>query len=753
MSFKIEIRHKIKGRFRVKIKSLRRNQELSDKLCEVFLQIAGINNVRTNPRCNSFIIKYEAEFINTSDLLSEMYKKGVKFLTETSPVKIISKKSELLPSLKVPSKISSRMLRFMGLSLISGIVMIRKYLFKLAIYESFFSPLGLVVALATIPLIRDAAKEVRETKKITLHSFLGGSCLLAVILGEAMTALEILWITEGAELLTDAITERSRKSISKILKISEKNTFILRDGVEVEVTTESLKIGDVLVLHTGEKIPADAKIIKGHARLNEAPFTGNAIPVLKKQGDTVLAGAIVDEGLIHAEVKRVGDGTYLAHILRQVESTLENRAPVEVTADRLANKLIKIGFASTALTLLLTGSLMRAFTVMLVMACPCATVLAASSAVGAALSAAAKRGILIKGGCYLEKIGLTDLFCFDKTGTLTNHEPELCEIACFHNEDKLEVLKLALSAELHNQHPLAQAIRHEAETHGLKPYPHVECDFIHGRGVKAKLKDGEVLIGSLSFMKESKLDMKEYASTGDEMAKHGMMTAYVAFNKKPLGVLAFENRLRPALESTFEKLRKDGVEHLFMLTGDSQYAAEFISEKLGFEKCYHSLLPEGKEQIINELKQQQRTITMLGDGINDGPALALADIGIAMGIGGSDVAIEAADIVLINDRLEELVILRKLSHRTIKIANENFMIATGTNIIGAIMGAAGIIHPIAAGALHIIHTLGILANSARLLHIPKERDSLFQLPEESNRVIYIDEENKPIKELTMQQTT
>ena len=746
MSVKIETRHNIKGRFRIRIRSLKRDYKLSDKLCNIFRDIEGVSFVRTNPRCNCFVINYEYKQVSISDLLAKMTALADSVFNNTPKEQTTLKNSSIIPALKIPSGISPRLWRFMGLSLISGVVMVRKYFFKLAVYESFFTPLGLIVALATFPLIKDAVKEAKETKKLTLHTFLGGTCLLAVILGEAMTALEILWITEGAELLTDAITERSRKSISKILKISEKNTFILKDGVEVEVSAESLEVDDILVLNTGEKIPADAEIIKGQARLNEAPFTGNAVPVLKKCGDTILAGTIIDEGLVHARVKRVGNDTYLAHILQQVENTLENRAPMEVVADKLANKLIKIGFASTALTLALTGSLMRSFTVMLVMACPCATVLAASSAVSAALSAAARRGILIKGGCYLEKIGTTDLFCFDKTGTLTNHEPALCDIICFNGEERQNVLKYAFSAELHNQHPLAQAIRHEAETHGIKAHPHIECDYIHGRGVKAVLEEGEVLVGSLSFMKESGIDMKEYFLAGDEMAQHGMMTVYVIFNKKPLGVLGFENRLRSGLEDTFGKLRQDGVEHLYMLTGDSKYAAEFISDKLGFEKCYHSLLPEQKEQIIAEIKENEKSVTMLGDGINDGPALALADIGIAMGVGGSDVAIEAADIVLINDNLEELVLLRKLSHKTKKIANENFMLATGTNIIGAVMGATGIINPVAAGALHIIHTLGILANSARLLYVPQKSNSSYLLPKQSERVVYIDNDDNKFLE-------
>ncbi len=734
----IKIRHQSRGRLRVKIGSLKKRAVMQREWINQCTAIAGVINIRDNMKCYSTALVYDTEIITHKDLLAklELILRALieKYISDGS-VASCSSCNEV-----VSKESSSQTWRFVAASIVSGAAFVCCNILKITLAETLFTPLGITVSLLTIPLIKKAVKDTIESKKVTLHTFLGASCLLAVFLGEALTALEILWITEGAELLTDKITEKSRRSIRSILEVATKDVFILKDGVEVEVPVSSLKPGEIIVLHAGEKIPADAVVIHGNALVNEASITGNGIHVEKTSGDKILSGTIVDGGLIQAEVKAVGDDTYLSYILRQVEDNLGNRAPMEVMADNLAHKLVRIGIASTGLTLFITGSIARALTVMLVMACPCATVLAASSAVTAALRAAARKGILIKGGKYLEKVSETSVYCFDKTGTLTSHEPELTKILEFNDFTSNDILEISVSAELHNQHPLAKAIKHEARKQGIKPSPHYECDFVHGKGVRAAVGGDEFYIGSYLYMVEAGVEVESYKADGDKMARHGMMVTYVAKNNLLAGILGFENCLRPELAQTLAKLRNTGVNQLHMLTGDSKYAAEYIAERYGFDVYHHSLLPDQKDEIINKLKEDGCEVLMVGDGINDGLALVRADVGVAMGIGGADVALEAADIVLINDGLDELVGLRVLSGKTRSVIYQNFALATGTNIIGAIMAAAGYINPMMAGMLHITHTIGILINSSRLLTFPGEEKTIAEkvVNEKEADVVYIE---------------
>lgn len=732
----IKIRHQSKGRLRITVVLLKNRSAMQQEWLKYCASINGVNKIRDNMKCCSTALVYDMSVISEGSLISELdaflFTLMAKYCPEVGTSCCVKKVST--------SSHSGSMWRFAAASAVSAVTFIGSHILKIAFAETFFSPLGIAVSLLTIPLIRKAIRDSAKEKKLNLHTFLGASCLLAVFMGEALTALEILWITEGAELLTDKITEKSRRSIQGILEAATKDVFIIKDGVEVEVPVSSLKTGEIIVLHTGEKIPADAIVVLGDALVNEASITGNGILVSKTEGDKVLSGTIVEEGLIQAEVKAVGGDTYLSHILSQVEDNMSNRAPIELMADKLAHRLLRIGLASTGLTLLITGSIARSLTVMLVMACPCATVLAASSAITAALRAAARKGILIKGGKHLEKISETSVYCFDKTGTLTSHEPDLTNIIELNNYNTIQILEIAMSAELHNQHPLAKAIRHEARKHGIKPAPHHECDFVHGKGVRAVVGKDEIFIGSYLYMLESGVVVAPYKTQGEDMARHGMMVTFVAKNKDVAGILGFENRLRPELANTLAKLKKSGVEQLHMLTGDSKYAAEYISESYGFDACHHSLLPDQKDEIIKQLKDDGLDVVMIGDGINDGLALVRADVGVAMGIGGTDVALEAADVVLVNDGLDDLYGIRILSQKTKNVIHQNFALATGTNIIGAIMAAAGYINPMMVGMIHITHTIGILLNSSRLLKFPEEEKSIGErvVKEKEAEVVYID---------------
>jgi cation-transporting P-type ATPase C len=438
-------------------------------------------------------------------------------------------------------------------------------------------------------------------------------------------------------------------------------------------------------------------------------------PVPKADGDQVFAGTFVRQGVIYVCAEQVGDRTYLSRILCMVEDSLENRAPIEGVADRLAQNLIKTGFGVTLATLLLTGSVWRAFAVMLVMACPCATILAASTAISAAINAAARRHVLIKGGRYLEEVDSVDTICFDKTGTLTTNQPEIRQLINLNGLSEDELLQLAYSTEIHNSHPVALTIKEEARRRGLTAISHDVCEYILGKGVRSVIDGDEILVGSHKLLAHFEVEHAVVDEFLEKNKQQGLTQVFIAKNGTVMGVIGFANRERPDLQPLIAHLKQRGIRRTAMITGDSKYTALEMACRLNFDECRYSVLPEEKAEIVAALKTQGHRVLMVGDGINDALALAEADIGVAMGAGGSEVAIEAADIALVRNDLDGVLYVRDLSRKTMQVVHQNFWIATGSNIGGVVLGALGLLSPVMAGLVHITHTLGILANSSRLL--------------------------------------
>ena len=706
MSIAYRVRHRIPGRLRLKISPARQITE-AHALCAT---LAGVLEVRSNAACASIILHYDPARTSCTALLET--------LQADTPAVAAEHKTSLTPcSCPMPkheSGVGRQLCRFLALSGVMLYVFVKEVMLKRAVVQSAFSPLGAIALLAAWPLFKDSLRHTQE-KRFTLEGFLAAGCATATFSAQAVTALEILWIHSGAETLKAWVSERSRRSVSAILDLTAKNTFVLAGEVEIEVPVSAVQPRDIVVLHTGEKISVDGVIIAGEALVDDSPITGRAELAHLKQGDKVFAGAYVSQGIIRVRAESVGDRTYLARIMRLVEDSLENKAPIESEADNLARRLVRLGLWATAGTLVLTGSIWRAFTVMMVMACPCATVLSAQTAVSAAMSAAAKRGILIKGGRYLEDVGKAEVVCFDKTGTLTSNEPRIDTILNFSALSENELLTWAYSAEMHNHHPLAQAIKKEAQRREIDPIFHVVCDFTLGKGVRAEIGENVIHLGSRRYLSEAGIACEPVMAQVEPLQQRGLTVIFLAKNQEILAVFGFANEPRADARATITALHASGVKKVVLITGDAENTARDLCTSLGIAHCHAAVLPEQKGRIVAALRAEGQRVIMVGDGINDALALAEADIGIAMSAGGADVAIEAADIALVKDDLADILYVRHLSRQAITVARQNFWLATSTNLGGAAAGALGLLSPVAAGLIHIVHTLGVLANSSRLL--------------------------------------
>ncbi|NDV26093.1 cation-translocating P-type ATPase [Desulfovibrio sp. JC010] len=726
------IKHSIPGRIRFNVPDLRKNKILCSTVERNLQKISGITRTRSNNKCATLVIRYNQKYITPERVFESLREIVAVHTTDICPIKDTNECG--CPQVK------TALGYFSFVSAVGGAVLVSESLLGITVAQTMFSPLGFLTVLAAVPLVKEAVSKLRE-KKFGLEGILAGGIVAAVIAGEAMTAFEILWINAGAELLTAWITERSRRAISGILDNTTHHTFVLKDGVEVEMEINDLQKGDVVVLHTGEKICVDGTIVDGQGLINEAPITGRADFIHKQPEDQVFAGTFVREGVIYVKAEEVGDKTYLARILHKVEDSLENKTDIETTADKLSVRLVKIGFACTVGTLVLTLDPWRAFTVLLVMACPCATVLSASTPISAAISTAAKNNILIKGGRYLEEVGRCDVACFDKTGTLTGSEPSLEHIHVTEGVTETELLTYAFSVETHNHHPLAQAIKHEAELRTLAPLPHTVCEYFLGKGMRAELPENdnhstEILVGNKKLTEQFDVRIGSVSRQVSNLKRKGLTVLYVVKDKEPIGLLAFANTIREESAITLSSLEAGGVDRTVLVTGDEPATAGTLAKTLNIPEIHASAMPEEKATLVRNLQNEGGKVMMVGDGINDALALAQADVGVAMGTGGAEVAVEAADIALVDDDLKGLMYVQQLSQDTTRIAYQNFWLATGSNIAGVIMGATGYLSPVMAGFLHILHTMGVIANSSRLLlHSPESiqtnQGKIYELPQNS----------------------
>lgn len=709
----MEMRHSIRGRVRWRISTLYRNPPLGEQLEHALTGVAGIHLARCRTVCASLVVRYDPEKLSVETLYGIIAPLAEEKPTAGQQIRAIEgvdRRRAVRPETK--HAWFPRIVSFVLLSGYLGYVLERQYIQKVPVAQSALSPTGVVSLAAAYPLLKDAWRDAFEDRRFTVNQFLSVALLIGISMGEAQTAFEIIYVLRGAKLLEEYAAERSRRTIRKMLQLAIRDAWLMVDGTEVQVAIEELRPGDLVIVRTGAKIPIDGTVETGEALLNEALITGKSEPAYKNVGDKVFAGSYVDKGKMTVRARKVGGQTYLARIAALVEASLDQKAPLEQRADELAVRLLRMGTGLTLLTLLMTRSVARAFTVMLVMSCPCATVLAASTAVSAAIHNAARRQILVKGGVYLERIGEADTYCFDKTGTITTEEPEIVGIV---GGDETELLRWAACAELHNPHALASAVLARAAALGIEPEPPDMSEHILGKGVRARIDDHDILLGNRRMMLDAGIDVSPYIGDARRMIAQGQTAIYVARDGRLLGVMGVRHRLRPGTRSALERLRASGVRRIVLISGDERPVAEALSRQLGLDACHAGLLPEEKAQLVNELRRESGTLVMVGDGVNDALALSEADIGIAMGAGGSEVAIEVADIALADSDVRNLVYVGRLSRATRRVAEQNHWLAIGTDLAGAALGAMGQLSPATGGLIHIAHTLGILLNSSRLL--------------------------------------
>jgi cation-transporting P-type ATPase C len=507
---------------------------------------------------------------------------------------------------------------------------------------------------------------------------------------------------------------RTRAAIRELLTPDEE-IWVAVDGIEVSMSPEQVHSGATVVARSGHKIPVDGVIISGEATINEAPITGESMPVVRSAGETVYAGTILVAGTIRIRVTGVGSETVVGRLIERVEQAHALRPQIQMVGDRFARKVVPSSFLAAAVVLLITRDPRRALTMLLV-ACPCAAGLATPTAVSASIGNSARRGILVKGGTHLESMATLDTIAFDKTGTLTDSQPTVSQVVpCVAGYTEERVLFLAARAEIHSQHPLAIAVVNRAGLDRAALDADDEFELYAGRGVRAQWGEHEVLVGSCRLLEDFNVAISpEYEQLFASRIGQTETIAYVAHQQRLVGALAISVQVRPDARAALGNLRRAGMSKIVMLTGDHEGVAQHVASSVGVTEWRSRLLPEDKFEAIRSLRASGRRVAMVGDGINDAAALAVADVGFAMGA-GSDVAVDTADVALASDNLGHVAEVMDISRQTMRVVRQNYGIALGVNSAGLYFAAVGSINPIIAAVLHNLSTLMVVFNSSRLI--------------------------------------
>jgi Cd2+/Zn2+-exporting ATPase/Cu+-exporting ATPase len=536
----------------------------------------------------------------------------------------------------------------------------------------------------------------------------------ALAIGQYAAAAVIVFFMRLADFIEGYTTERSRRAIQELVKLAPEVARIERDGREIEVPSEQVSRGEIVLIKPGDRIPVDGSVVDGRASVNQAPITGESVPVEKQPGDQVFAATICERGALHVRTDRVGRDTTFGQIIRLVEEAEAAKAPVQRFADRFTAYYIPVVLAVALATYLIGGSATAAVATMLV-ACSCAIAMATPVTVLAAVGHAAKRGIVIKGGRYLEALARVDTVVMDKTGTLTIGRPEVTDAVALDGGSGEDLLALVAGLERRSEHPLAAGIVRAAEGRGITPVEPNEFEVYPGEGVSGTVEGRRVWCGTERLMARAGVAVSESARAhAQALSAEAKSVVVVAKDGRIVGLIALADTLRPEAARALDALRALGIRRLLLVTGDRRPVARAVAERLGLE-FEAEVLPEDKIRMIEKLQREGHVVAMIGDGINDAPALAQADVGIAMGVAGTDAAIEAAHVALMGDDWRAVPEAIRIGRRAFRTIKQNLWFAAGYNVVGMLLAAFGWLPPVFAAAAQALPDLAVMLNSSRLL--------------------------------------
>ena len=568
------------------------------------------------------------------------------------------------------------------------------------------------VALNGLPIVWGAVRGLLQ-RRINVDELVSLAIVASLVTGEVLTAAVVSFVMVLGAMIEAATSNSARKAIQALMTVAPETATLLVEGRERAVRVDEVRPGDTLLIRPGERIPVDAEVVKGITSVDESTMTGEPIPVEKGPGDAVFAGTLNQNGLLEARATKVGEDTTLGKVIKLV-SEAESRKPDTIKViDRYARWFTPSILACAAIAWIASGNVDRAVAVLIV-GCPCALILAAPTAIVGALGRAARSGVLIKGGQFLEEAGRADAVLFDKTGTLTEGKPEVDHIVTVDGVAREDVLRLAASVEQGSKHPLARAVVNAARHAQLSVSRAEDMSTEIGLGVRARVDGRLVEVGS-AYLGGGSINVPMPLKAHLDACKETGATPLVVYqDSRPMGLLSVTDPIRPAAQATVGGLRRLGIERVGILSGDHDKAARLIAEQAGVQEVWSELKPADKLAVIEQLQKARHTVMFVGDGINDAPALAAANVGIAMGAAGTDVALETADIALMHDDITRLPFLVRLGRKTLRVIKWNIGFGLAFNAFAVVAGGSGYLTPIMGAVVHNIGSVFVVLLAASL---------------------------------------
>ena len=609
------------------------------------------------------------------------------------------------------------LLSSLKMTIIGGIFLAASLILMLAKIPTPVSPAWAAVVICGYALLYNAIWCIMYNKgmyKISSALLISIAMIASIFIGQFFAAGQVAFIMAIGRILEEKTAERARKGIKQLISLAPAQGRVINNGKEEMLAIEQVKKDDVLRVLPGEAVPVDGEILSGNTSIDQSIITGESLPIDKTAGDNVFCGTINRFGSIDIRATKVGEDSSLRKLIRLVEEAEDNKAPMQRIVDKWAVWLVPTALSIAVITYLATGDITRAVTIAIVF-CPCALALATPTSIMAAIGQAAKYGVIIKSGEALERMGKVDTVVFDKTGTLTHGNLVVSDVVSFDSGlSERDFLSITASTESHSEHPLGKAIVAYAKEQAVQIQAIENFNMIPGKGIGANINGKKVLCGNAAYLRENSIALDDNAAASSEqLRKQGKAVILVSYDGECKGIIALSDTLRATAKSMIGELDQTNTGTV-LLTGDNRQTADYFAEQVGIKSVYAELLPAQKVEQIQVLQKEGRNVCMIGDGVNDAPALKTANVGVAMGSMGSDIAIEAADIALMGDDIAKIPYLKRLSNATVKLIVFNISVSLIFNIAAITLSIFGLLNPITGALAHNAGSVAVILNAALL---------------------------------------
>ncbi len=719
-----DIVHTLPGRIRIHCRALGFLDDYKDEIRDRLLADFAVTSVVASIGSESLLINFDADKSNSREVLELVEAVMASYSTMAYKIDREIQNKQTVQERRLHEEPLSEMLMRIGINTATlTIGYFRRPAPPVTLFQKLTNLNAITAMSLSRPILSSGFDSLRLNRRPNADTLSAAAILASLLSGKSGSSLTIILLADIAELMTAYTMERTRSAIVGMLALEEQFAWkVAADGKETRVPLDDIVPGDLVAIHTGSKVPVDGKVHAGEASIDEASLTGEFMPAVKAQGDSVYAGSTVKSGTLTVEAERVGDDRAISRIVHLVEEAQSRKAPIQAYADRFSAQFIPINFALALIVYMITRSPTRALN-MLIIDYSCGVRLSTATAFAAAVCRSAAQGVLVKGGNFIEILSEADTLILDKTGTITEGRPKVSSVyAAEHDIDTRDIVEAAAACEETTNHPIALAIINKVREMGWQIPRHSQIKVHLGKGVETTVNRRKVRVGSDAYLKSAGVAITISDQTIGTMQQRGEKVIYVARGRQLMGVIGIQDSLREDMKKTLNRLRRQGYDEIVLLTGDIEAHANVMASKMSVDSYKAEALPEEKAEKVLLTQAKGNRVVMVGDGVNDAPALAYADVGISLGSGSTEISIETADIAINNDNPLLLPGIIGLSQKTMQIVRQNFATAIGVNTIGLILASMGVLPVFWAAVLHNATTIAVVSNSARILLTDIEKD-------------------------------